>query len=169
MGDFDIEPPTAKENLFHPGLFDAVSSGGTPRKRNRFRRPATGSSRSPLGDSSASGEATDAAAADAIDASAHELDAMPSSHPVKGVTITAEQMADLTKEERELLAKLSARLPALRPSATEPTTPPAAAKEREELAAARAELAEFNRLRARAKVDPEPGLRGSLPTVPVLC
>jgi len=30
----------------------------------------------------------------------------------------------------------------------------AAAKEREELAAARAELAEFNRLRARAKVDP---------------
>ena len=131
MGDFDIEPPTAKENLFHPGLFDAVSSGGTPRKRNRFRRPATGSSnRSPLGDSSASGEATDAAAADAIDASAHELDAMPSSHPVKGVTITAEQMADLTKEERELLAKLSARLPALRPSATEPTTPPAAAKER---------------------------------------
>ena len=130
MGDIDIEPPTAKENLFHPGLFDAVSSGGTPRKRNRFRRPATGSSnRSPLGDSSASGEATDAAAADAIDASAHELDAMPSSHPVKGVTITAEQMADLTKEERELLAKLSARLPALRPSAAEPTTPPAAAKE----------------------------------------
>ena len=137
-----FEPPSAKENLFfHPGIGETVGSGGTPRKRNRFRRQHVGpgsGNRSPLGSSGDLRADADVAAAPTLAAAhvaAHASAEAGGAAAHRGVTITAEQMADLTAEERALIAKLSARLPTLQPAqpaqaptSSQPSTPPPASK-----------------------------------------